>query len=103
MDKLVQNEGIRLRKMNIAVDPFLNLLLTVSNSRHRGINRACKVSTMSRTDLAEWRRLVLQVARDVVAKARLRTLLTEANSALTGHRRELVIVKTRLRRAKAKR
>jgi len=44
---------------------------------------------VSIVDRAERTRLVLQIERDLVTEARLRTLLTAAQTTLATHRREL--------------
>jgi len=44
---------------------------------------------VSIADRAERTRLVLQIERDLVTEARLRTLLTAAQTTLATHRREL--------------
>ncbi len=54
----------------------------------------------SNTDHTEFERLVLQIERDLVAQARLRTLLTSADATVAGHRLELKSVKARISRSK---
>jgi hypothetical protein len=53
---------------------------------------------MTASDRAGINRLMLQVERDLVAQARLRTLLVDADSTVAIHRRELRIMKARIRR-----
>jgi hypothetical protein len=48
-------------------------------------------------DSAEFKRLILQIERDLLAQARLRTLLTTAGVTVAGHRRDLRTVEARLR------
>jgi hypothetical protein len=54
---------------------------------------------MSTTDRTEFRRLVLQIERDLVAQANLRALLTTASTTVSGHRQELRSVQARIKRA----
>lgn len=44
---------------------------------------------MTTLDLTEFERLILQIERDLVAQAHLRTLLGVANTTVTGHKRDL--------------
>ena len=53
---------------------------------------------MSTTDRTEFKRLVLQIERDLAAQANLRTLLTTAGTAVSDHREELRSVQTRIKR-----
>jgi len=50
------------------------------------------------SDRTELRRLILQIERDVLAQASLRTLLARANAAVVGHRQDLRAVKARINR-----
>jgi hypothetical protein len=50
------------------------------------------------TDEIERRRLILQIERDLVAQASLRTLLAAAKAAVASHRRDLLIVEARVTR-----
>jgi hypothetical protein len=53
---------------------------------------------MTVSDRAGINRLMLQVERDLVAQARLRTLLVDADLTVAIHRRELRIMKLQIRR-----
>jgi len=53
---------------------------------------------MSTTDRTEFKRLVLQIERDLAAQANLRALLTTAGTTVSGHREELRSVQTRIKR-----
>ena len=55
---------------------------------------------VSIADRGELNRLILQIQRDLVAQARLKSLLTAAAKTLAGHRRELRTVERRLERAR---
>jgi hypothetical protein len=55
---------------------------------------------VSIADPGESNRLILQIQRDLVAQARLKSLLTAAATTLAGHRRELRTVERRLARAR---
>jgi hypothetical protein len=46
----------------------------------------------------ERRRLMLQIERDLVVRASLRTLLAAAEATVAGHRRDLRIVEARVQR-----
>jgi hypothetical protein len=46
----------------------------------------------------ERRRLILQIERDLAARASLRTLLAAAEATVAGHRRDLRIVEARVTR-----
>ena len=48
------------------------------------------------TDRARFRKLILRIERDVVARAHLRTLLTATDAMLAGRRRELRSLKARV-------
>jgi hypothetical protein len=52
------------------------------------------------TDRAEFERLMLQIERDLMAQAHLRTLLTAADTSVTNHVQELQAVKARMRRTR---
>ncbi len=54
----------------------------------------------ARSLLRELRRLILQVERDLLAKARFRALLTAASDTVAGHREELRSVKAEMIRAR---
>ena len=53
---------------------------------------------MSLTDRAEFKRLTLQIERDLLAQAHLRTLLIAADATIADHRRNLRTVKARIKR-----
>jgi hypothetical protein len=55
---------------------------------------------MATTDRAEFSRLILQIDRDLMDQARLRTLLTAADTTVANHRQELHTVEARIKRAK---
>ena len=55
---------------------------------------------MATTDRAELSRLILQIERDLLSQAHLRTLLTAAGATVAGHRRELRTIEARLKRAR---
>jgi hypothetical protein len=55
---------------------------------------------MSTKDRNEFKRLVLQIERDLAAQANLRALLTSAGTTVTDHRQELRTVSARIKRAK---
>jgi hypothetical protein len=55
---------------------------------------------MSNIDRTEFKRLVLQIERDLAAQANLRALLTNAGTTVSGHREELRTVKARINRAR---
>ena len=55
---------------------------------------------MSTTDRTEFKRLVLQIERDLAAQANLRVLLTTAGTTVSGHREELRTVQGRIKRAR---
>ena len=50
-------------------------------------------------DSAEFRRLILQIERDLMAHAQLRSLLTDAEATLANRRQDLRAVKARIKRA----
>ena len=50
------------------------------------------------TDRAEFKRLILQIERDLLAQAQLRALLSAADNTIAGHRRKLRSVKARIKR-----
>jgi hypothetical protein len=54
---------------------------------------------MSMKDRAEFKRLLLQIERDLVAQAQLRTLLIAADTTIADHRQHLRDVKARLKRS----
>jgi len=53
---------------------------------------------MAITDRAEFKRLILQIERDLLAQAQLRRLLTAADVTIAGHREKLRGVKARIKR-----
>jgi hypothetical protein len=53
---------------------------------------------MAITDRAEFKRLILQIERDLVSQAHLRTLVTHAETTVADHVRELRTVEARLKR-----
>jgi hypothetical protein len=55
---------------------------------------------MPTSDHAEARRLTLQIQRDLVVQAHLRTLLTNSETAVADHRLELRIVASRIKRTR---
>jgi hypothetical protein len=55
---------------------------------------------MAMTDRAEFTRLILQIERDLLSQAQLRTLLTAAGAAVADHRRELRRIEARLTRGR---
>ena len=55
---------------------------------------------MAKTDHTEFKRLVLQIERDLSAQANLRALLTTAGTTVSGHREELRTVKARINRTR---
>jgi hypothetical protein len=55
---------------------------------------------MANTDRAEFKRLILQIERDLVSQAHLRTLLTHADTTAADHVQELRTVDARLKRTR---
>jgi hypothetical protein len=55
---------------------------------------------MAITDSAEFKRLILQIERDLLAQAQLRSLLNDADTTVADHRQKLQAVKARLTRAR---
>lgn len=53
---------------------------------------------MSITDRAKFRRLILQLERDMLAQAHLRVLLNTADTTVAGHRQQLRTVSARIKR-----
>jgi hypothetical protein len=53
---------------------------------------------MSNTDRAVFKRLILQIERDLLAQAQLRILLAAADTTIAGDQEELRTVKARLGR-----
>jgi hypothetical protein len=53
---------------------------------------------MATPDRDEFTRLILQIERDLLSQAHLRTLLTEAGATVADHRRELRTIEARLKR-----
>jgi hypothetical protein len=54
---------------------------------------------MANTDRSEFKRLILQIERDLLAQAYLRERLTTAGDTVAGHRQELRRVRARLTRS----
>jgi len=52
------------------------------------------------SDRAQFSRLILQIERDLLSQAHLRTLLTDAATTVAGHRRELRTIEARLKRTR---
>jgi hypothetical protein len=55
---------------------------------------------MAITDRTDFQRLILQIERDLVSQAHLRTLLTDAETSAADHVQELRIVEARLKRTR---
>jgi hypothetical protein len=55
---------------------------------------------LARTDRAEFKRLTLQIERDLLSQTHLRVLLVSANAAVAGHQQDLRALKARLARAR---
>ena len=55
---------------------------------------------MAITDRAEFKRLILQIERDLMSQAHLRTLLTHADTTVADHVQELRTVDARLKRTR---
>jgi hypothetical protein len=55
---------------------------------------------MNRTNRSEFKRLILQIERDLLAETHLRTLLAAASTTVAGRRQELRAVETRIKRAR---
>lgn len=55
---------------------------------------------MANADRAELKRLILQIERDLLAQAQLRTLLTAADKTVATHRQKLRSVKARVKRTR---
>jgi len=55
---------------------------------------------MSTKDRTDFKRLVLQIERDLAAQASLRTLLTAAGTTVSSHREELRTVRARIKRTR---
>ncbi len=53
---------------------------------------------MAITDRAEFTRLILQIERDLLSQAHLRTLLTAEGATIAGRRRDLRTIEARLKR-----
>ena len=72
----------------------------LSNSGHRCLLQQCYLqSYMAAADRTEFRRLTLQIERDLLARSRLRLLVAAADTTLTRHREALRSVNARIRRA----
>jgi biotin operon repressor len=55
---------------------------------------------MDTSDRAEFNRLILQIERDLVSQAHLRTLLGHASTTVAYHLQELRTVEARIRRTR---
>lgn len=55
---------------------------------------------MAMTDRAEFRRLILQVERDLVAQTHLKALCADAGTLVARHRQELRTVEARIARSR---
>jgi hypothetical protein len=55
---------------------------------------------MANTDRTEFKRLILQIERDLVSQAHLRTLVTDADTTAADHVQELRTVDARLKRTR---
>jgi hypothetical protein len=55
---------------------------------------------MALTDRTDFKRLILQIERDLVSQAHLRTLLTDAETSAADHVQELRTVEARLKRTR---
>jgi hypothetical protein len=55
---------------------------------------------MAITDRAEFSRLILQIERDLLSQAQLRTLLAAASTSVVDHRRDLRTIEARLKRTR---
>ena len=55
---------------------------------------------MGNIDRAELKRLILQIERDLLAQAQLRTLLTAADKTVAAHREKLRSVRARVKRTR---
>ena len=55
---------------------------------------------MATTNRTEFKRLILQIERDLLAETHLRTLLTAATTTIAGHRQELRSVEARIKRTR---
>jgi hypothetical protein len=56
---------------------------------------------MARTNRSEFKRLILQIERDIVAATHLRTLLAAASTTVAGHRQELRAIQARIKRIRS--
>jgi hypothetical protein len=56
---------------------------------------------MNRTNRSEFKRLILQIERDLLAETHLRTLLAAANTTLAGRRLELRAIESRIKRTRS--
>jgi hypothetical protein len=57
---------------------------------------------MAITDFAELKQLMLQIERDLLAQAQLRTLLSAADATVAARRQRLRVIKARIKRARAR-
>jgi hypothetical protein len=55
---------------------------------------------MPRTNRSEFKRLILQIERDLLAETHLRTLLAAASTTMAGRRLELRALEARLKRTR---
>jgi len=60
------------------------------------INKQKYLRSMAMTDRAEFRRLLLQVERDLVAQTHLKALCTNAGTIVARHRQELRTIEARI-------
>lgn len=73
--------------------PFAGAIGTPPSAR-----RADHRLSLAMSDRTDFRRLILQIERDLFAQANLRRRLTAADRTVAGHREELRIVKARMKR-----
>jgi hypothetical protein len=55
---------------------------------------------LGRTDRAEFKRLTLQIERDLLSRAHLRAMLVSADATVAGHQQDLRALKARLARTR---
>jgi hypothetical protein len=55
---------------------------------------------MNRTNRSEFKRLILQIERDLLTETHLRTLLAAATTTVDGRRRELRAIEARIKRTR---
>jgi len=56
---------------------------------------------MTRTNRSEFKRLMLQIERDLLAETHLRTLLAAASTTIAGRRLELRAIEARIKRTRS--